>query len=110
MSNRVTVKTRTSARENLLRLMNLPASRFEGVVRTSDGFYLAQVKGDVGYNAFLGKPSAPHDGPGRDAMLEVWNGLDEQEKVEVLALAARPGDGSPILLERDFGVPVREAA
>ena len=109
MSNRVAVSTR-SARDNLLRLMNLPPSRFDGVVRTSDGFYLAQVKGDIGYNAFLGKPSEPHDGPGRDAMLEVWNGLDEQEKVEVLALAARPGDGSPILLERDFGVPVEKVA
>jgi len=106
MSNRVAVSTR-SARENLLRLMNLPASRFEGVIRTSDGFYLARVKGDIGYNAFLGKPSAPHDGLGRDAMLEVWNGLDEQERVKVLALAARPGDGSPILLEKDFGVPVK---
>ena len=105
MSNRVAVSTR-SARENLLRLMNLPASRFEGVIRTSDGFYLARVKGDIGYNAFLGTPSPPHDGPGRDATLEVWNGLDEQERVEVLALAARPVDGSPILLEKDFGVPV----
>jgi len=106
MSSNVAVSTR-SARENLLRLMNLPPSRFDGVVRTSDGFYLAQVKGDIGYNAFLGKPSAPHPGPGRDLMLEAWNGLDEQERIDVLALAARPGDGSPILLERDFGVPVK---
>ena len=90
----------------LLRLMNLPPSKFAGVVRTVDGHYIAQLHGDVGYNAFLGKPSPPHPGPGRDLMLKVWNGLTQDEKQAVLVLAARPIDGSPIPLETDFGVPV----
>ena len=70
-----------TTRENLLRLMCLPLSRFEGVVRTSDGYYLAQYKGDIGYNAFLGKPHAPHLGTGRDSILEAWRGLTQQERM-----------------------------
>ena len=97
-----------TTRENLLRLMCLPLSRFEGVVRTSDGYYLAQVKGDLGYNAFLGKPHAPHPGAGMDFMLKAWKGLTTTERIAVLALAHNPGDGLPICLARDFGVPVEQ--
>ena len=92
--------------ETMLRLMSIPTSQFDGVCRTSDGYYIAQRKGDIGYNHFLGRPSPPHDGPGRDQMLKVWGALTKEEKVEVLALAASPIDGSPILLHKDFGVPV----
>ena len=95
-------------KEALLRLMCLPPSRFSGVCRTSDGFYLAQVKGDIGYNHFLGKPSAPHSGPGRDAMLATWVKLSKKEQRAVLFLAAHPIDGSPIRLAQDFGVPIDE--
>lgn len=94
--------------ETLLRLMNLPPSKFDGVCRTSDGHYIAQLKGDLGYNAFLGKPSPPHPGPGRNLMLKVWNGLTPSEKDDVLALAQRPVDGLPILLHADFGIPQGE--
>lgn len=92
----------------LLKLMNLPPSQFDGVCRTADGFYIAQAKGDLGYNHFLGKPSAPHAGPGRDMMLATWASLSPDDKRAVLALAARPTDGAPILLHEDFGVPLLE--
>jgi hypothetical protein len=98
-----------NANEALLRLMNLPPCRFDGVVRTSDGFYLGRVKGDLGYNAFLGKPKPPHPGPGRDLTLNTWGKLTPTERRAVLALAANPPDGAPILLAEDFGVPVEEA-
>mgnify|MGYP001594863056 CR=1 FL=1 len=94
--------------ETLLKLMCLPISKFVGVVRTADGHYLAQVHGGLGYNAFLGRPTAPHAGPGRDYMLATWNSLTSSEKLAVLALAANPIDGSPILLSEDFGVPVTD--
>ena len=95
-------------KEALLRLMCLSPSRFSGVCCTSDGLYLAQVKGDVGYNHFLGKPSAPHAGPGRDMMLTTWTKLSKGERLAVLSLAAHPVDGSPIRLKEDFGVPINK--
>ena len=93
-------------KEALLRLMSLSPACFDGVCRTSDGFYIAQVKGDLGYNHFLGKPSAPHVGPGRDMMLATWAKLSKGERLAVLFLAAHPMDGSPIRLKEDFGVPI----
>ena len=95
-------------KEALLRLISLPPSCFSGVCRTSDGFYIAQAKGDVGYNHFLGKPSPPHSGPGRDGMLAIWVKLSKGERLAVLSLAAHPIDGSPIRLAQDFGVPIDE--
>lgn len=95
-----------NTQETLLRLMNLPPSRFAGVVRTGDGYYLAQVVGDLGYNAFLGKPNPPHNGPGRNLMLSVWSSLTDKEKRAVYALAKNPLDGQSILLHEDFGVPL----
>mgnify|MGYP001583711959 CR=1 FL=1 len=95
-------------KEALLNLMCLPTSRFDGVCRTSDGFYVAQTKGDIGYNHFLGKPSLPHPGPGRDKMLTTWAKLSKEERQAVLSLAAHPIDGLPIRLAQDFGVPIDE--
>ena len=91
------------AQRNLLRVMNLPA-RFVGVVRTSDGHYLAQEEGDLGYNAFLGRPAPIHDGPGLTNTLRIWAGLTEEEQEAVRAAAAYPVDGVPIPLA-DFGIP-----
>lgn len=91
--------------EAMLTLMSLPLSHFDGVCRTSDGCYLAKAKGDVGYNHFLGKPSKPHAGPGRELMLKTWNSLTVVERAAVLTLAARPMDGVAIPLHEDFGVP-----
>ena len=93
--------------EALLRLMSIgPSLGIVAVVRTSDGFYLGQQEGDLGYNAFIGRPPPPHPGPGRDMMLETWAGLTADEKRAVLMLAYSPVDGSPIPLAADFGVPV----
>ena len=91
--------------EALLKLMNLPTSQYISVCRTSDGYYLAQRRGDLGYNAFLGKPTPPHDGPGRDFMLQTWASLSPAERVAVWHLARHPLDGLPIRLAEDFGVP-----
>ncbi len=94
-----------TTRETMLKLMSLPVSRFDGVVYTSDGCYIAKAIGDCGYNAFLGKPQPVHNGPGRDQMLETWAGLTPTERKAVHVLAAAPGDGSPIPLSKHFGVP-----
>ena len=99
-----------TATDDLMRLMNLPAAmrrRFVGIVRTSDGCYLGMEEGDCGYNAFIGKPSAPHPGPGRDSTLAVWANLTPERRAAVRVLATRPVDGSPIDLRREFGVPIR---
>ena len=93
-----------TAHETMLRLMSLPR-HFVGVTRTSDGFYIAQVEGDVGYNAFLGKPQPVHAGPGLDNALRIWAGLSDEERKAVHAVAASPMDGSPIPLTDDFGIP-----
>ena len=97
-------------KEALLRLMCLPLSQFDGVCRTSDGFYMAMAKGDIGYNHFLGKPNPPHPGPGRDMMLATWAKLSNDERQAVLSLAAHPIDGCPIRLAKDFGFPTNEEA
>jgi len=89
-------------RESLLKLMNLP-SVFEDVVK-SDGAYIAMAWGDIGYNHFLGSPSEPHPGPGREHMLMTWHNLGEDEQKAVVALARAKG----IDLAREFGVPVME--
>jgi len=91
--------------ETVLGLMNLPLSRFSGVVRTSDGHYLARSRGDIGYNHFLGRPAPLHDGPGRTNMLKVWSGLTDEQKAAALLYALIPPDGCPLLLHEDFGVP-----
>ena len=102
--------------ELLIELMNLHPYR-DGTIalcRTVDGCYLAQRAGDVGYNVFIGRPSAPHPGPGRDRMLETWRRMTPAERLSVVALARaggnRCGDGTPIDLAREFGVPVQELA
>lgn len=95
---------RATAQRNLLDLMNL--QRFAGVVKTSDGYYIARANGDLGYNDFLGRPTAPHPGPGRDAMLRIWNSLSHEERMAVYRLATNPTDGAPIPLHKDFGVPL----
>lgn len=91
-----------NAKRTLLRLMNL--SQFEGVMRTSDGFYIAQIPGDIGYNFFLGRPAPVHEGPGLRNTLKIWASLTEDERKAVRRLAANPVVGSPIPLS-EFGIP-----
>ena len=92
-----------TTQENLLRLMCLPLSRYACVVRTTDGYYIAQEHDDIGYNAFLGRPSKLHPGPGLDQTTRTWAGLTDTERLAVKALADNPLDGMPIPLA-DFGV------
>ncbi len=92
------------AMETLVRLLNLPYRSIDSVVRTSDGFYIGHVRGDIGYNAFYGKPASPHPGPGRMHMLDVWRGLTPEEQSAVIAVAANPPDGTPIPLTKEFGL------
>ena len=90
-----------SMNETLLKLMCIPTSTFQDVVKTSDGYYLGMAHGDIGYNAFLGQPRRPHEGPGRDSMLRVWTGLTRDERLGVLMLAQAKG----VDLHGEFGVP-----
>lgn len=91
-----------SPTENLLNLMNLRLLGLVDVVRTSDGFYIGQKPGDIGYNAFIGKPN-PNEGPGRRRSREVWEALTERERVAVRMRCNHPIDGERIPLE-DFGI------
>lgn len=57
----------TNTLDNLMKLMCFTSAMREGIVdviKTSDGFYVAMDKGDIGFNRFIGKPSKPHKGPG----------------------------------------------
>ena len=91
---------------NLMRCMGLQGApvELESVCRTVDGMYIGQVAGDVGYNAFIGKPSQVHEGPGLEQSRGVWDSLTPNERTAVLQLAASPGDGTPIPLQREFGI------
>jgi len=91
--------------ELLLDLLNLTCLNIDDVVRTSDGFYIGQVKGDIGFNAFIGAPAPVHSGPGKDRTLAVWSGFTSAEKQAVVRRAGNPQDGAPIPLE-DFGLTV----
>lgn len=52
---------------------------FADFVVTSDGHFLAQAYGDLGYNIFLGRPSF-HPGPGKDQTKAVWSGMSFGER------------------------------
>ena len=101
MSSTFSTNDDMTTKDHLLRLMSLPLSRFSDVTRSSDGYYLAAVHGDLGFNAFLGRPSPVHPGPGYDAMLKHWTSMLPGERVAVKALAVAMG----IPLCKDFGVP-----
>lgn len=68
--------------KNLIRLINLPRNINEITV-TSDGHYLGQIEGDLGYNAFFGKPSF-HKGPGRDMSIKTWKSFTFNQRKEVI--------------------------
>jgi hypothetical protein len=97
------VETKTNPMDNLLSIMNIPKSfDFVDITKTSDGHFIGMKAGDCGFNHFLGRPSKPHPGPGRDRMLSVWGKLDKAEKLAVLLLAAT----KRISLRDEFGVPI----
>ncbi len=96
---------------DLLALMCIPQRfGFVGIVRTADGFYCGRCEGDIGYDHFIGRPSKPHPGPGREAMLRAWGDMSPERRAAVLRYCAAPPDGVPIPLAREFGVPVSKSA
>ena len=88
--------------DNLTNLINLGHFGFVDIAKTSDGFYLGMEPGDIGFNAFIGKPHPVHAGPGLNRTLQVWNDFTDTEKTQVLGLAILKG----IDLENEFGVPL----
>ncbi len=92
-----------TATQDLLNIMSLHWLELEGIMRTPDGCYMGQDKGDIGYNIFIGKSALVHEGPGRRRAREVWLKLSKKEQMAVRVLAAAPPDGSPIPLA-DFGI------
>ena len=96
-----------SPTENLLDIMNLGPTQAVDVIRTSDGFYLGQQEGDVGYNMFLGAPGASHPGAGRDASQQQWDALSEGDQIALVSRARAPRAGYSTPLADFLGfVPV----
>lgn len=98
-----TKKIPFNATRALLQVMNLPASRFTDVCKTSDGFYLGRIPGGLGYDVFIGRPGPVHPGPGLDNTRRVWELLTPAQRKKVRNRANHPTDGTPISL-RDFGI------
>lgn len=90
----------------LMQIMNLSGAPYEleAVCKTSDGFYMGQIAGDLGYNVFIGKPAAPHPGPGLKNALAIWEKFTKEQKQAVSALAQHMPDGGRIDLVREFGI------
>jgi hypothetical protein len=88
----------------LLDVLNLRPAGIVDVVRTSDGYYIGQDPGDLGYNHFIGKPPKLHLGPGLDRTRKRWAELTKAQRIAVRARAVLPRDGEAIPLG-DFGVP-----
>lgn len=64
--------------KELIAVLNLPSS-LAAVCRTSDGYYIARAKGDIGFNQFLGA-YAPHPGPGRDRSRQTFRAFTWGQK------------------------------
>ena len=92
----ITAGVRETAMGRLMAVMGLAGCpvELEAVCKTADGMYLGQVAGDLGYNAFIGRPAAPHVGPGLDLVQRVWQGYSRDEQARVVALARLMPDGS----------------
>lgn len=65
----------------------LHLGEFADFTVTSDGWWLAQAYGDLGYNVFLGRPSF-HPGPGKDQTRAVWSRMSLGER-KLFVKAAR---------------------
>lgn len=61
--------------------------QFTEVTETSDGFFLGRAKGDIGFNAFLGKPSEI----AKERTRKVYSKLSPAEKTQVDFQIARSG-------------------
>lgn len=86
----------------LIDVLNLRATGIEDIIVTSDGHFIGQAPGDIGYNVFIGKPSH-HPGPGMEHSREVWAGFTDAERAAVTYRAAHPVDGAAIPLAEFLG-------
>ncbi len=71
--------------KNLIRLLNLP-SNIALITVTSDGCFLGQAFGDIGFNHFFGKPSF-HAGVGKERSQHVWKSLSYKDQRDLARLA-----------------------
>jgi len=86
---------------NLIDLVNLSPTGAIEITKTGDGHYLGRADGDIGFNIFIGQPSAPHEGPGLTRSLSIWSWLSQPQKIAVVALSESLG----INLIEEFGIP-----
>ena len=77
------------ALRNLLKIMCLPASMFVNFTVDSTGNVLAQEIGDIGFNAFMGKPNP--QGPGIEWAWNRFRELSMPERRQVIKLACAKG-------------------
>lgn len=68
----------------------------EAITLTSDGWYMGQLSGDLGYNVFLGRPNSNPLPETRELLQGHWNGLTAPEQDAVLRLAVNMPDGRAI--------------
>lgn len=72
-------------KEMLMKFLALPDD-YVDIVQTSDGHWLAQSRGDVGYNHFLGEPALEHDGPGKEYRQAFWRGLSYHDRKRLVRI------------------------
>ena len=72
-----------SAHRNLMDVMCL--GRYQNVMKTSDGFFIAMEYGDIGFNAFLGQPNPGQIG--REFSRGKWQALNFSDQRAVARIA-----------------------
>ena len=72
---------------------------FSDICRTSDGFYLGMAPGDIGFNAFLGKPS--ETAKTRTGIL--YGKLSKESKVQVMSILIQKG-----IPAKEIGISLEE--
>lgn len=72
-------------KEMLMKFLALP-SCYVDIMQTSDGHWLAQGYGEIGYNHFLGKPALDHDGPGKEWRQAFWRDLTYHDRKRLVRI------------------------
>ena len=85
-----------------MKLMQLSGAPYtlESIIKTSDGFYLGQLEGDIGYNQFIGSPHKARLESTKQLMNTYWREFSEDEKIDVITLAK----GMGINLRKEIGL------
>lgn len=65
----------------------LGCGRYASVIQSSDGYFLGQRWGDIGYNDFLGEPSEE----AKERTKKLFNSLDDDLKGEILFILVNKG-------------------